>query len=113
MYNPVVSLHVMRRIAGKTDRLGNELVTWSDPELVKSCLFAPGTPADLGLERPDGVTITATAHFPTGYSEILKGALVSLDGKNWLEVVGEPISYPPGTIPGKWSLMALLKDVNG
>lgn len=113
MYHPVVTLFVMKRSKGEVDRLGNEIVSWEATESVNGCLFAPGAPQDLESQRPEGVKITATAHFPNGYSENLQGALISLDNKNWLEVIGNPMPYPKGTVPGKWSFMVLLGDVNG
>lgn len=111
---PEVTLSVRLRSEGGTDRLGNETVSHADAVDVPGCLFAPGTPAELsGEDRPEGASVTATAHFPKGHGLDLRGALVSCGGSGWLSVVGEPMAYPDGTVPGPWDTYVLLGRQDG
>ena len=113
MRPPTVTLLVRVRKAAATDRLGNEAVEYADAVVVPGCLWAPGTPADVGADRPEGVRVAATAHFPRGWDGYLRGALVSLDGTTWLRVVGEPMAYPAGAVPGPWRTYVLLGATDG
>lgn len=114
MYDPTTTLWVRLRAEGERDRLGNEKAAWEDAAEVRGCLFAPGTPAELtGEERPDGASVTATAHFPKGWKGDLRGALVSADGASWLHVIGEPVAYAAGAIPGRWDRQVLLGRTDG
>lgn len=108
-----MTLLVRVRSPTPTDRLGNEVVGYADAVAVPGCLWAPGRPADIGSERPDGVAVSATAHFPQGWSGSLRGALVSLDGKEWLRVVGDPVAYPTGAVRGPWGTYVLLSRGDG
>lgn len=113
MYQPLVSLLVKMRTAGTVDRFGNETFVYAEPITVEGCLFAPGSTSDLGTDRPEGVTISATAHFPKDFEGDLQDALISQDGKRWLKVVGKPIAFPPGTVPGRWDMSVSLSDTDG
>ncbi|NPD32252.1 hypothetical protein HLV35_03090 [Eggerthellaceae bacterium zg-997] len=113
MRAPTVTLLVRQRQAGARDRLGNEVVSHGEPRAVSGCLLAPGTPAELSAERPEGARVTATAHFPKGHGLSLRGALVSRGRGPWLRVVGEPMGYPPGAVRGPWDTLALLERVDG
>lgn len=113
MIVPTVALQVrVRRDAGK-DRLGNAARAYAEPVAVPGCLWAPGTPADISSGRPEGAEVAATAHFPQGWAGYLRGALVSLDGKEWLRVVGEPHEYPAIACRGKWRCYVLLERTDG
>ena len=101
-----------RKDAGK-DRLGNAVVAYAEPVSVSGCLWAPGTPAELSADRPEGADVTATAHFPRGWAGYLRGALVSLDGTEWLKVIGEPHEYPASGCRSRWCCYALLGRADG
>lgn len=113
MYSPAVTLKVRLRILGARDRLGNAIWSYSEPVDVSGCLFAPGVPADIGVGRPEGVKVSATAYFPKSYSADLRRALISLDGKVWMRVVGDPMSFPASAIPGRWTTYAILERYDG
>ena len=85
----------------------------SAPVRVPGCLWAPGAPADLGTDRPEGASVTATAHLPRGHGLSLRGGRVSLDGRDWLDVVGDPRPYPPGTVRGPWDTRVELGRQDG
>lgn len=113
MRYPTVTLLVRTRVRTFPDRLGNDRVGLSAPVRVPGCLWAPGAPADLGTDRPEGASVTATAHLPRGHGLSLRGARVSLDGKEWLDVVGDPRPYPPGTVRGPWDTRVELGRQDG
>lgn len=113
MRSPTVTLLVRQRLEGARDRLGNEVVRHGDPVGVDGCLWAPGTPEGLPVERPEGVRLVATAHFPRGHGLRLRGAKVSLDGELWLDVVGDPMPYPDAACRGPWSTFAPLRRSDG
>lgn len=102
MYHPKMTLFVKERTSSGKDRLGNETFTYAEPVPVEGCMFAPGQPKDLVIERPEGVEIRATAYFPKGWAQRLKKAKVSTDGKLWLTVIGEPVEYPSQMLPSGW-----------
>jgi hypothetical protein len=110
---PTVTLQVRVRSDSGRDRLGNEVVGWAEPVSVPGCLWAPGTPADLADSRPEGASVTATAHMPRGWRGCLRGALVSPDGRSWLRVLGEPQPYPEGAVMGPWDTYVLLGRTDG
>lgn len=65
-------------------------------------LIDPGSPADLGDERPEGSESRLTLHWPWESCGMeLKGALVELPGE-WAgtyRVVGDPMPYPEALCP--------------
>lgn len=113
MRAPTVTLLVRPRAESGTDRLGNDVVRYADAVPAPGCLWAPGAPADLAADRPGGASVTATAHFPRGWAERLRGALVSADGAEWLRVLGEPKEFPEGSAVGPWACYALLGREDG
>lgn len=108
-----MTLRVRPRADSGTDRLGNDIVRYAAAVPAPGCLWAPGTPADLAADRPDGASVTATAHFPRGWAKCLRGALVSRDGAEWLRVLGEPMEFPEGVVPGPWGCYVLLGRADG
>lgn len=113
MRAPTVTLRVRPRTDSGTDRLGNEVISYADAISVPGCLWAPGTPADLATDRPEGASVTATAHLPRGWAKYLRGAIVSLDGTEWLRVLGEPREFPEGSAVGPWGCYVLLGRADG
>lgn len=106
-----MTLLVRLRAEAGRDALGDVTYSLGEPVAVPGCLWAPGTPQDLAADRPDGVEVTATAHFPRSWSGELRGALVSLDGDEWMRVVGDPRRYPVRA--GRWGTYVLLRRSDG
>lgn len=114
MNAPTVTLHVRRRAQAQADPFGETAVgDWGEPEDVGGCLFAPGTPEGIDSDRPNGARIEATAFFPVGYAGSLRGARVSVDGTNWLYVVGDPQRFPKLPDGARWDLYVLLTATEG
>lgn len=113
MRRPTVTLLVRERRADGRDCLGNEVRSWGDPVPVGGCLWAPGDGGAIGDSRPEGREVKATAHFPKGCSLRLEGALVALEGGEWLAVQGTPDAYPEGAVRGRWAIRARLEAWHG
>lgn len=55
------------------DAHGNEVPGRVEWEAVEGVLAHPGGTGDVGAERPDGVEVAMTFHFPRGYGRPLRG----------------------------------------
>lgn len=115
MHMPQMTLYVRLRKSGGKDHFGNETYEYSVPIAVEGCMFAPTSTQDLSAARPDGVEISATAYFPRGWAQQLRGALVSVDKQCWLYVVGAPVGYPKEMLPKgfKFECQVLLRTYGG
>lgn len=102
MHTTTVTVH--RPTVTGTDRLGNPVTTWADPETVSGVLVAPSVTSDMEAARPDGITVALTLHFPKGYTASLAGCEVTLPAP-WSDryrVIGEPTAYVAANTPGPW-----------
>lgn len=74
-------------------------------EPVNDVLVAPGGMTDVvESNRPAGVEVQFTLHFPKGYPATLRGARVSVRGQEPLDVIGDPQHYTEENTPGRWSM---------
>lgn len=104
---------VERRVEAGRDPGNNPKFTW-ESEVVDDVLVAPGTSADVAdSNRPDGVRVRWTLHFPRGYPETLALARVIVRGSEPLPVVGDPRHYTEANTPGRWSMPCELGRVDG
>lgn len=102
----------VRRFTGTMDgRLGPE-PTYSEPERVDGVLVAPETAGEIGYLRPDGETSDYTLHFPRGYDRDLRGALVTVRGKD-CRVIGAPAPYTEANVPGRWTMPVQVVRADG
>lgn len=93
----------VRHVEGTTQgRIGPE-PTYGEPETVANVLVVPSTLDESAYLRPDGVSVDYTLHFPRGYAQDLRGALVTVRGKEY-RVVGAPAPYTEGNVPGAWTM---------
>ena len=84
------------------------------PETVEDVLVAPGPRDDVtDSTRPDGVEVKFTLHFPKGYPETLRGARVSVRGREPMAVIGDPTHYTEANTPGRWSMPCEVGKVAG
>lgn len=112
MNKPTVTLHVRYR-TDEINEFGEQVDSWTEPESVEGCLFAPGAPKSVESSRPDSAMIDATAFFPQGFTKDLYNAQVSTDGENWLDVLGHPQRFPKLPRGAKWNLYVLLRGSEG
>ena len=98
------TVSVYPRDWSRKDRFGNHVEAYLEP-VSASVLIAPGTGLDLGFDRPEGVQIDLTLHFPTSWTDIeaLRGAKVVIANTGTYDgtykVVGAPKPYAPELVP--------------
>lgn len=98
-----------------TDRYNNRRPDGYEPRTVENVLIVPGATADLEAERPDGVTVAFTLHFPKTFTESLEGALVDLPAPygGTYRVIGKPAPYMAANTPTPWYMPAEVERVYG
>ena len=80
---------------------------------VDNVLVIPGPPQDISDgNRPDGVIVAFTLHFPKTYLGDLEGRDVLVRGKPF-SVIGSPQRYTEGNTPGAWNMQAEVEAVYG
>lgn len=82
------------------------------PERVEGVLPQPGGTSDLDASRPDGVSVDMTFHFPKGYGKSLRGCAIEFGGRSY-RVVGDPVPYAEGNVPGPFSMAVEAVMVDG
>lgn len=87
------TVYVAVRSQPAVDRFGNEAPTWAEPVAVDHVLVGRATEAERQVPHPDGVNVTATLTFPRTCDLDLRGAKVTVGGRELL-VVGEPAHEP-------------------
>lgn len=103
---------VLRPGDASVDAHGNEVPGEWIAEEVCGVLPQPGSTADLGAERPDGVTVAMTFHFPKGYAASLKGCRVSFGGRDY-PVIGDPQPFPSANCPTPWAMAVECEACDG
>lgn len=84
------------------DDLGEPTAT-STEEVECAVVVAPGSTAELDASRPNGYTVSYTLHLPKTWERDLRGASVRLRGETF-RVIGEPMPYTAGNVPGDYCL---------
>ena len=79
---------------------------------VENVLIQRGESSDLGVDRPKGVTIHCTLHFPKTFNRSLKRAKVKFWG-NTYRVVGDPLWYMEQNTPGEWNFPVGVERCDG
>lgn len=81
---------------------------------VDDVLVAPGARDDvLESNRPEGVRVAWTLHFPKTFAGSLRGCSVSVRGGDPLRVVGDPQPYTDANTPTRWNRPVELEAVDG
>lgn len=93
---------------------GNNPVYEEVLEDVDDVLVAPGPRSDvIDSNRPDGVKVAWTLHFPKAFTGSLRGALVAVRGMDPAPVIGDPQPYTAANTPTRWNRPAELELVEG
>lgn len=87
------TVYVAVREDGAADRLGNPVDAWADPVPVHRVLVGSSTDDERSEARPDGISVTCTLTFPRSCSLELRGAKVTVRGRE-LRVAGDPMHEP-------------------
>lgn len=100
-----------------TDRLGNPVHGEPVVEVVADVLVQPGTTDELEAERPEGVTIAFTLHFPKAFVGSLEGCTVDLPApwarEGGYRVVGDPQPFMAANCPTRWNRTVGVEAAHG
>lgn len=107
---------VSRPVTIGKDSMGEPIEEWVS-EAVENVLFQPGggqdvTTYDLDADRPNGVEIAVTFHFPKSYNESLRGCKITYLDKVY-RVIGNPQPYMVDNTPGDWNYAVRCEAVYG
>lgn len=107
------SVTVISRVETGRDP-GNAPIYGDVETIVDDVLVAPGPRSDvIESNRPEGVKIAWTLHFPKTFSGSLRGARISVRGQKALSVVGDPQPYTAANTPTRWWMPVELEAVEG
>lgn len=93
------------------DDLGEPIEAGASREEVR-CVVCPGSTSDLGAERPNGVQVVYTLHFPKAYAGSLRGCSVEVRGTRY-DVVGDPQRTAEAATPGPWNMAVEVSRADG
>lgn len=93
------------------DDLGEPIEAGASREEVR-CVVCPGSTSDLGAERPNGVQVVYTLHFPKAYAGSLRGCSVEVRGTRY-DVVGDPQRTSEAATPGPWNMAVEVARADG
>lgn len=80
---------------------------------VENVLVSPGVCSDLqDRNRPDGVNVKYTLHFPKTFAGSLEGCCVVVRGEK-LDVIGHPERYTSANTPGDWNMPVEVGGTHG
>lgn len=83
-------------------------------ETVEDVLVAPGAREDVvDSNRPEGVRVAWTLHFPKTFNKSLRGARVSVRGEPACPVIGDPKPFTLANTPTRWHMPVEVEDVHG
>ena len=99
-------------VLGAADPFNAAGITYTDTD-VENVLLTPGPCDDYDQSnRPDGVKVSLTAHFPKTYTADLEYCHVVVEGKEFA-VVGKPQRYMAENTPTPWNCPAELEAIDG
>lgn len=107
---PTEAVAVIRPTVERDD-LGEPVGSEASREAVR-CVVCPGSTSDLGAERPEGVTVSYTLHFPKTYAGSLRGCSVEVRGTRY-DVVGDPQRTTEAATPGLWNMAVEVARADG
>lgn len=90
----------------------NEPVSEETVDEVVEVLVCPGSTSELGVERPNGVIVEYTLHFPKTYTASLKDCIITIR-ENDYKVIGDPKPYTNANTPGAWNREVEVSRVDG
>lgn len=106
------TVYVETPIEGTTDRLGNPVITWTEPVSVDNVLIAPASTDDMEAARVNGYTLALTLHFPKTWTASLQGCRITVGGEVY-RVVGDPHPYMDENTPTDWNRPVNVERADG
>lgn len=107
---PDEEVEVIRESASLDD-IGEPTAAAETRQTVR-CIVCPGSTSDLGAERPNGVRIAYTLHFPKDYEGDLRGCSVEVRGEAF-RVVGDPQRTTDAATPGNYNMAVEVTRADG
>lgn len=107
---PDEEIEVVRESASLDD-IGEPTAAAETRERVR-CIVCPGSTSDLGAERPNGVRIAYTLHFPKDYEGDLRGCSIEVRGVRY-NVVGDPQRTTDAATPGNYNMAVEVTRADG
>ncbi len=102
---------VIRPAEAGRDLMNAPVYEWADEEPV-AVVVAPGATDDLGVSRPEGVSVALTLHFPKSYTASLRGCRVRVREAVY-SVVGDPQPYASENTPGLYNRPVEVEATHG
>ncbi len=103
---------ITREVVGR-DEL-NDPIYAPVESVVENVVVAPGPRDDLADgNRPEGVRVSWTCHFPKTFTGSLRGASVKVRADKARKVIGDPQPYTDANTPGPWNRPVELEGVDG
>lgn len=103
---------VLDRSRTGVDAHGNALYESKRVE-VEDVLVCPRPPREAPEDnRPNGAVVAFTLHFPKSYDGDLYGKSVEVRGRT-CRVLGRPMRYASGNVPGRWNMAVEAEAVDG
>ena len=105
----------MIRESSKLDDLGEPIGSEASREASREavrCVVCPGATSDLGADRPNGIQVAYTLHFPKTYRGDLRGCSVEVRGEVF-DVVGDPMRTAEAATPGPWNMAVEVARADG
>lgn len=104
---------VLRREQTGTDAFNEPVYEWTETA-VEDVLTSPGPRSDLDdSNRPDGVLVAWTCHFPKAFTGSLRGAQIKVRADVPRAVIGDPQPYMDANTPGRWNRPVELEGADG
>lgn len=102
----------VRHAGGTTQGRLGPVPSYGESVAVENVLVVPSTLDETTYLRPDGMSVDYTLHFPRGYAQDLRGALVTVRGDE-CRVVGAPAPYTEGNVRGPWTMPVQVVRTDG
>lgn len=98
---------------GVADAFGSPVRSELARQLVSPVLVAPGPRQDVtASNRPDGVEVAFTLHFPKAFTASLRGCDVKVRGELF-RVIGDPRTFTISDTPTLWNRVVEVSRVDG
>lgn len=94
------------------DEFGDSVVDYYEEEVVDDILIVPGACKELDGNRPEGVVVSYTIHFPYWYEKNLRGCAIVFEEEAF-SVIGDPRPYMIDNTPGAWNRPVEVVRVDG
>ncbi len=107
-----IDVTVLRPAVSGYDSMNEPIVEFVEETESVGVLATPGASSDLSVNRPEGVRVAWTLHFPKSYTKSLQGCQVLLFGNRY-RVIGDPQGYMLENTPGLFNRPVEMEAFDG